>query len=36
MLRVENLDGTFEVDSHPGRGTTINIDIPYYDQTNYS
>ncbi len=34
--RIENLDGTFEIDSHPGRGTTINIDIPYYDQTNYS
>ncbi|AGC77777.1 hypothetical protein LX97_02043 [Nonlabens dokdonensis] len=34
--RVENLEGTFEVDSHVGRGTTINIDIPYYDKTNYS
>jgi signal transduction histidine kinase len=34
--RIENLEGSFEVDSHLGRGTTINIDIPYYDQPNYS
>jgi signal transduction histidine kinase len=34
--RIENLEGSFEIDSHLGRGTTINIDIPYYDQPNYS
>lgn len=26
--RIENLDGTFEIDSQIGYGTTINIDIP--------
>lgn len=34
--RIENLEGSFEIDAHLGRGTTINIDIPYYDQLNYS
>jgi two-component system NarL family sensor kinase len=34
--RIESIEGTFEVDSSPKRGTTINIDIPYYDQPSYS
>lgn len=28
QTRVDNLNGTFKVDSSPGRGTTIIIDIP--------
>ncbi|QJP35016.1 hypothetical protein F0365_11770 [Nonlabens sp. Ci31] len=34
--RIEHLEGSFEIDSHLGRGTTINIDIPYYDQPTNS
>lgn len=34
--RIESIEGTFEIDSSTKRGTTINIDIPYYDKTSYS
>jgi len=27
--RVRQLDGTFEVDSEPGRGTTVKVEIPF-------
>ncbi|MEK6481826.1 PAS domain S-box protein [Catalinimonas sp. 4WD22] len=28
--RVKALQGTFHIDSHPGQGTTINVEIPLY------
>ena len=27
--RVLQLDGTFEFDSEPGRGTTVKVEVPF-------
>lgn len=32
--RVENYNGILHIDSHPSRGTNINIEIPLKEQTN--